>query len=208
MKGLFSINSPLWEMTDKIVRLLWLGILWALCCIPVITIGPSTTALYSVTLKYVRGEEGYLTSSFFHAFRKNFKQSSLAWGISLAVGSFLFADFVLYSRLNLKGIPSAVLFTVFAGILAAFILANIFLYPLLAYFDNTLKRTLLNSLIMAVCHLPSSIAMLSFTFAVLVAGSLFFPPLLLLAPGLTAYINSRFLRKIFERYQPVQETAS
>ena len=26
MSSLFSINSPLWEMTDKLVRFLWLSI--------------------------------------------------------------------------------------------------------------------------------------------------------------------------------------
>ena len=79
MSSLFSINSPLWEMTDKLVRFLWLSILWSICSIPVVTMGASTTALYSVTLKYVRGEEGYLTSSFFRAFRENFRQSTIVW---------------------------------------------------------------------------------------------------------------------------------
>lgn len=200
MRELFSINSPFFEMTDKAVRLVWLSILWILCSIPVITIGASTTALYSVTLKYVRDEEGYLTSSFFRAFKENFRQSSLIWGMSLAAGIFLFMDFAFYYRGGFHHSLSVFLFTVFMGVFVTFLFANIYVYPLLAYFDNTIKHTISNGLIMAVRHLPSSMAMLVLAFAILVAGFLFFPPLLFAAPGLTAYINSRILRKIFDQY--------
>lgn len=206
MKDLFSIDSPFYEMTDKLVRLLWLSILWILCSVPLITIGASTTALYSVTLKYVRDQEGYLTSSFLDAFRKNFRQSSLIWGISLAVGIFLFMDFAVYYRSGFENIISVILFTVFTGIFVTFIFANIYIYPLLAYFDNTIRGTIQNALIMAVCHLPSSIAMLSFSFAILMAGVLFFPPLLFAAPGIIAYLNARFLRNIFGLYEEMTET--
>ena len=156
MRGLFSINSPFWEAMDKMVRFLWLSILWALCSIPVITIGASTTALYSVTLKYVRNEEGYLTSSFFRAFRENFCQSLVIWGISLAAGVFLFIDFAVYYQRGAESMLSLLLFTVFTGIFVTFIFANLYVYPLLAYFDNTVKHTLINAVMMAVCHLPCS----------------------------------------------------
>lgn len=200
MKGLFSINSPFWEMTDRLLRLLWLSILWAVCSIPIVTMGASTTALYSITLKYVRGEEGYLTSSFFRAFRANFKQATVIWAVFLAAGLFLFADFAVYYRGGVEHPFSLILFTVFMGILAAYIFANIYVYPLLAHFDNTIRRTICNSLLMALCHLPSSIAMAVFSFAVTAVGFTLFPPLLLAAPGITAYFHSRFLRNIFDQY--------
>ncbi len=203
MRGLFSINSPFWEAMDKMVRFLWLSILWALCSISVITIGASTTALYSVTLKYVRNEEGYLTSSFFRAFRENFCQSLVIWGISLAAGVFLFIDFAVYYQRGAESMLSLLLFTVFTGIFVTFIFANLYVYPLLAYFDNTVKHTLINAVMMAVCHLPCSIAMFTISFIVTAVGLTFFPPLLLVAPGLTAYLHSRFLRNIFEQHQQI-----
>lgn len=207
MRGLFSINSPFWEAADKMVRFLWLSILWAVCSIPVITIGASTTALYSVTLKYVRDEEGYLTSSFFRAFRENFRQSLVIWGISLAAGAFLFMDFAVYYRKESESMFSLLLFTMFMGVFVTFIFANLYVYPLLAYFDNSIKHTLANAVMMAVCHLPCSIAMFTISFIVTAVGMTFFPPLLLVAPGLTAYIHSRFLRNIFEQHQQIAEAA-
>lgn len=206
MNSLFSINSPLWEATDKLLHLLWLSILWAIYSLPIITIGASTTALYSVTLKYVRNEEGYLTSSFRKAFRQNLRQSSAIWGLSMIIGGLLFADFVIYYRNGVENAVSVIFFTVFMGVFVTFLFANIYLYPLLAYFDNTIRHTIVNALVMAVSHLPSSIAMMTFSFAVLTAGILFFPPLLFVMPGMTAYFNSRLLRKLFDRYQARSES--
>lgn len=205
MRGLFSIDSPFWETTDKAVRFLWLSILWAVCSVPVITAGASTAALYAVTLKYVRDEEGYLTSSFFRAFRDNFRQATAVWMIMLAVGAFLFMDFAVYYRGEFDSMVSVLLFTLFMGVFITFIFANFYVYPLLAYFDNTTKQIMMNAVMMAVFHLPSSIAMMTFSFAVAAIGMVFFPPLLFVAPGLTAYVNSRFLRTIFEQYQNAAE---
>ena len=207
MSSLFSINSPLWEMTDKLVRFLWLSILWSICSIPVVTMGASTTALYSVTLKYVRGEEGYLTSSFFRAFRENFRQSTIVWLLSLAAGLFLFAVFAVYYRGDYKNMVSMALFILFMGVFVTFIFANLYVYPLLAYFNNSIRHTVYNALVMALCHLPSSIAMLTISFALLAIGMTFFPPLLFVAPGMAAYLHSRFLRRIFDQYLTQPEEA-
>ena len=67
----------------KIGDLICLNVLWLICCIPVITIGASTTALYTVMLRLVRNEEGYIFRGFFKAFKLNFKQSTIIWIILL-----------------------------------------------------------------------------------------------------------------------------
>jgi len=47
--------------------------LWILCCIPVITIGPATCGLYSVTLKLARDEPVNPAKEFFQSVKRNFK---------------------------------------------------------------------------------------------------------------------------------------
>ena len=83
--------------------LILLNILWLLCSVPFITIGASTTALYSVTLKMAANEEGYIIRGFWDAFKKSFKQSTLVWLILLAVGAVLGMDIVIISR-KLQGV--------------------------------------------------------------------------------------------------------
>ena len=54
----FNLDSPVMNALNKMADLIWLNILTLICCIPVITIGASLTALNYVTLKLVRDEEG------------------------------------------------------------------------------------------------------------------------------------------------------
>lgn len=74
MNQIFSIDNRFIQLLNKIFCAAWLNILWFLCCIPVFTIGASTTALYYVSFKLVRNEEGNITKQFFTAFRSNFKK--------------------------------------------------------------------------------------------------------------------------------------
>lgn len=44
----------------KVADLIILNLLCILCCLPIVTIGPSLTALHYVTMKMVRNEESYI----------------------------------------------------------------------------------------------------------------------------------------------------
>lgn len=79
----------------KICDMVCLNVLWLICCIPIITIGASTTALYTIMLKMVKNEEGYIFRSFFKAFKENFKQSTIIWIILLALGIICCLDYRL-----------------------------------------------------------------------------------------------------------------
>ncbi|GLC79728.1 YesL family protein [Lacrimispora brassicae] len=200
MGNLFAYDSPLWRGMNRAVQFLWLSILWGACCLPIFTIGASTTALYAVTLKCVKNQESYLTPSFFRSFKQNLKQATIIWARSLCLGMFLGVGLLYYFRLEVSGTFFVIVTTAFFSLFVSYLLTNLFVYPLLAVFDNTTKRTLINAVIMALTHLPSGILMLSLSLIILVVGALLFPPLLFVAPALTAYINSRFLTKIFDPY--------
>ncbi len=200
MNGLISINSPLWSITNKALNFLWLSILWLVCSLPVVTIGASTAALYSVTLKYARDEEGYLTSSFFTAFWQNFKQGTVIWLFLLLVSLFLGFDFVVYYRSGVADIGHMVLMTLCFSLALVLVLMHFYVYAVLARFENSVFHIIKNSCIMAICHWPSSLAMLMLSLAILAAGFLVFPPLLFFAPAGLSYLHAKFLCRIFERY--------
>ena len=69
-----------------------LNILMLICCIPIFTIGASVTAMYYVAFKMVKNEEGYITKSFFKAFRENFRQATPVWLVMLALLVFFWVD--------------------------------------------------------------------------------------------------------------------
>ena len=71
MNDIFSFDNKFILFINKIIYASWLNILWLLCSLPILTIGASSTALYTVSIKVVRGEEGNITRQFFAAFRDN-----------------------------------------------------------------------------------------------------------------------------------------
>ena len=81
----FNWDNIVFQMLGKLVDCVWVSILWVICCIPVFTIGASTTALYYTVHKSIRGDRGYTTRTFFGAFRDNFKAATLPYLIWLAV---------------------------------------------------------------------------------------------------------------------------
>ena len=85
LSGLFNYDNPVWRFIGKFWDVLILNVLWLVCSIPIVTIGASTTAMYYVTLKLARDEDGYTIRSFFKSFKENFRQATVIWLIFLAV---------------------------------------------------------------------------------------------------------------------------
>ena len=52
---LFQIDGPMMRAFQKISDIIFLNMVFLLCCIPIVTIGPSVTAMYTVTLKMAAG---------------------------------------------------------------------------------------------------------------------------------------------------------
>ena len=85
-QGLFNYDNPVWRYIGKFGDLILLNVLWIVCSIPIFTIGASTTAVYYVTLKLVRDEDGYTFRSYFRSFKENFKQATAIWLLLLILG--------------------------------------------------------------------------------------------------------------------------
>ena len=188
-KDNFRGDSAYTQIMTKIFNIFWLSILWLLCCIPVITIGASTIALYYVMLKLVKDEETTVTREFFHSFKQNFLQSLPVTVIVLVVAqgaSFMYG------------------FCIVLGIICAAVFSYVF--PLLAKFENTVKKTFENGARLAASHIGQTL--------VITVVNLFPVLWFLISPqtfsaifwiwvfvggGVQAFVNSLFLVKIFDR---------
>lgn len=132
------------DMLSRLMDLLVLNFFFLLTSLPIITIGASLTALFSVNLKLVHDEESYISRNYFHAFRENFLQATAAFLVFLAAGMILCANLAISSRMT-------GLFPIFLRALASvflIILAVCFLYyfPILARFRFTQKQILMHIL--------------------------------------------------------------
>ena len=97
MGKLFDLESPLFSGLNKMADLIYLNLLTFVCCIPIITIGASMTALNYVVLKMVRNEDSHLTRQFFKSFKQNFKQATIIWLIILLAIIVLAGDFYIFT---------------------------------------------------------------------------------------------------------------
>ncbi|MDO4304749.1 MAG: YesL family protein, partial [Bacillota bacterium] len=139
----FSIDSPLYKFLSKLLDVLKLNFLWIIFSIPIITIGASTVAAMSVALKMVDDEEGYIGRSFIKAFKENWKQGTMLWIITVIAGYAIYLDFQLFEAVEGNPVMFLIIGMVSAALAAA---ALIYSYPLSARYENTLFRTIQNSI--------------------------------------------------------------
>ena len=93
-RSLFRPYGPVWNFLNHVTDVLGLSLLWCLCCLPLVTIGPATTALYDSVVHGIRyGEEG-VYGRFFRTFRAELRTgicATLLWGIILLFGAWVLA---------------------------------------------------------------------------------------------------------------------
>ena len=68
MGRIFDMDSPVMRFLGRLADLMILNLVTLLCCLPVVTIGASLTAMHYVLLKMVRNEESYIVRSFFKSY--------------------------------------------------------------------------------------------------------------------------------------------
>lgn len=208
MSKLFRMDSPLMRFLTKIADLMVLNILFCVTSIPLITIGASWTALYSVTLKMVRDEEGSVSRSYFRSFRQNFRQATLLWLGVLVVLALLVLD--IRALNGMAGGTAPGLLRVGVEILALLgIMVLQYLFPSLARFEASLADTLKNACMMALAHLPKTALMTAAAVGAvwitlinnttIAVGLMVWP---LIGFAMMAFGNSGILRKIFDNYVP------
>ena len=162
------------QILNKVADLMILNILTVFCCIPIITAGASMTAMHYVALKMARNEECYIARDFFKSFKLNFRQGTAIWLIELFIILILTGDFLIMSRTEMSfGNVIKVILTVIA-FLALF--TFMFVFPVLAKFENTVMRTIKNAFFIGVLQFPKTIAMMVLAVLPLVLF-LFFPPI-------------------------------
>ena len=73
MGEFFNPEKGIWVWLSTLVDVCGLSIVWIFLCMPVVTAGPATAALYYTAVKCVRGRESGAFGCYFRSFRANFK---------------------------------------------------------------------------------------------------------------------------------------
>ena len=122
--------------------ILKLNFMWIIFCIPIVTIGGSTIAAFSVLLRMSEDQEGNVIKDFWKAFRENWKQGIFIGLLPPICFEAVFLDFQLYNAVENGGLGILIVGCFSAYI---FIFCLIYVFPLLARYDNTVINSIKNS---------------------------------------------------------------
>ena len=205
MKNFFNIDSPLMIFMSDLTDLIILNVVFLICCIPIVTIGPAITAMHYVTLKMVKDENGSVLKNFFKSFKENFKQSLIVWLIFVVISLVFIIDLKILNNMGIN--ENKIFATIVGAIYIFFCFIAMYSFPLLARFENSLKQTIKNAFLMSILHIFKTIIM-----AVFYAIPVVLIPLhttmiavyLLMGASVSAYINSFFWNSIFKKYEPAK----
>ena len=186
------------KVLNRISDLVGLNLLAILFCIPIITIGASITAVYGCIFRIQEKREGYLTKDFWKLFKECFRSSTIIYLVGVAVVAMLYLDYQIFatdSRLDILQV-----LVVAGGILVAEIFT--YAFPMESYFENSLKATVKNALLLGISNIPYTLLMLGinvFPFFLVARIPVTFGIWFLIGISGVAWINSFFLKKIFSK---------
>lgn len=206
----FNLDTPIMQKITKYASIVIMNAWWFLCCVPIFTIGASTAAMYTVLFE-IRENGTATTGEFFRAFRDNFKKATLLWLILLGTllllaGSYwaavcVEADMI---RMGLAAIACSLFFL--------WLLAGNLVFPLTAYFENTVKNTLKNAVLIALRYIRKSIPCCALAILPVIiyclSPDLFIRMLfiwLFVLAGLIAYVKTGALKPLFQEISPREE---
>ena len=203
MRWLFDMENPVMRALSTTADLIMLNLLTILCCLPVVTIGAALTALNTAAIKIVRGEETAPVKDYFRAFRVNFKNGTVLGLIFLLVFAVLIVDYLA------AGNAAPILRPVIAAIALLVLMLGQYAFAMLARYENTLRGTLKNALLLSVGYFPRTLAMAVFAVILWLLAIQFLrygaPILFLFGFSLPCYVTVLLLRKVFDNLEKTRE---
>ncbi len=206
MNNLFNMDNPFFSTLSKLYDMLFLSVLWVIFCIPIVTIGPATTALYYTVVKVIRKERGYLFREFVKSFRLNFKKGAIV-GVLLTIVIVVLMFDISYAieSLAVDSNKGSLMVGVFIAITFLAISIAMYIFPVLSRFEMTIKQLIKAAVYMSMRHILFTILMdVVFIMSVIIVVYLM-PIMIFIVPALSVLINSFMMERVFKKYMP--ETA-
>lgn len=205
MGNFLNMENPFFQFMNKVGNMILVTGLWLLGCIPIITIGTSTAAMYYATSKSVRREVGYVSREFWKAYKMNLKN-----GIILTLGLLAIAAFLILDRLYVHNADTTVgglMIMVYNFMILLCMSVTLYLFPNLSRFTMGKKDLIKLSFFMVFRHLPTTLALLAICILGII-GVYLIPVLIILIPGLVCYVDSFLIDRVMLKYMPKPEEGS
>jgi len=201
MQNIFSYDSKVMRTLGMVSDVLLIGLLWLVCCLPVVTIGASSTAAYYTITKVVHKKMGYITKEFIKSFKLNLKDATILTVVFVILGSLLvFNIYTMYTALedSESAYPIMMLF-LYAALFVMLLCVMMYIFPALSRFTMgkmKLVRFSVSTVFRHFISTPILLAMLIVTVVIIII----FPIGVIFMPGVYLYIESIVIEKILRKY--------
>lgn len=202
MSSFFNIDSPFFNVINKICDIVLLSIVYVLCCIPIITIGPATTALYYSVVKVIRRERGYLFGEYFKSFKANFKSGTFITILLVLAYLILWVDRNYAKSLSeVNANAGFAMMCVFNAIFLILSLTVIYIFPVLSRFTVKGFQLIKTSFFISIRHLPSTMLI---AVILLIAGLGIYVVRIsfIFVPAVACLLCSFLIERVFKKYMP------
>ena len=210
MGKIFNLDAPIVQAVGKVGQMMITTLTWLLFCLPVFTAGAATVALCRIMMN-LKEDKSCSFQAFFRAFKENFKKGTALWLILLGCAAVLTVGFYLVVLVENTVLRMAALL-LFCLLFFLTYIAAIYVFPLTAYFENTVPATIRNAIGMGLGNLRQTIMAVAVTLVPLVlwfvSMKLFVMllfMLIILGPGAICYGVMCLLLPVFRRYTPGYE---
>lgn len=201
MRSFFSQDSWFMASLSRMTDLILLNLLFVLCSIPVVTLGPAAAAMYTLLFRMGTERESGIVRPFFAAFRENLKQGLVLWVGELALAGAIGFDISLFFHMTgaVRYVYILILCLAIAGLLASG-----YLFPLISLFRNSNLKTVGCAVALSIANLPRSFLIMLLNLVpvltLVLAPMMFFQAAILWVViyfAFAAYLNSLLLKKVF-----------
>ncbi|MBP3728865.1 MAG: DUF624 domain-containing protein [Lachnospiraceae bacterium] len=201
MNRFFNPESGIWNAFGVVGELVMLSLLWGICCIPLLTIGASTTALYDSVVHVIRRQDDNLFNRFWGTFRRELKSgiaSTLLW---LVISGVLVLLFILLRDNTREEAVRNTGLTLYAILVPFFLLCVLcWVFPILSRFTFQTLALNATALRLAFGHILRSVLMALITLAGFLACYFLISPIMFV-PACVAFLWSLLIEPVFRRYE-------
>lgn len=202
---IFNGDSAFSRLMNLLCDILYVGILWMICSIPLITAGASTTAAYYAMSKCVRHKTGYIGKEFLQSFKSNFRQilplTLVFWVVACVLAVDIYYLWNHESKLN----NALLMILVFLCFLTAGL--AIYICPLLSRFHKKNTELLKTAAYVLFKFLPLTIGILLMFMTACIAVYLM-PWAIFILPGVYLFALSFPMEYVLRQLMPPVEEES
>ncbi len=215
--GIFDYRHSFYEFMKKIGWVFLINILFILTSLPIITIGASTTAMYTILQKLIKEREFSLLKDYFSSFKRNFKKATLMWIVILPICLVCYFDLMFFvAMLDSFGVVGIVMLTIAIIVSVVVLMYVLIVFPILAEFEGSIKDTLTvtmfvvkKNILKCLMAVGYTAIIIGFTLYIIIYAEyifIYFPLLAFAFNGFVlSYIYDSILRPYYEEDEELEE---